>query len=179
MNRLQFGAVAIIFGLASTGNGHIVTDAAELAAGVDLSRFADAQASTVLASSGGGYTPVHDRERPYAPAITEAGNRHGIDPALLAALCQIESNYRNDIITGATKSHAGAIGICQFMPPTARAMGVDPLNPASAFDGAARYLANSHKIHGTGEKRSPRTTRETPRSPGGGSPPPTGPTSMT
>ena len=31
----------------------------------------------------------------------------------------------------------------QFMPATAQEMGVDPWDPASAIDGAARYLRNS------------------------------------
>jgi hypothetical protein len=38
------------------------------------------------------------------------------------------------------RSHAGAEGLFQFMPKTAQGLGVEALNPASAADGAARYL---------------------------------------
>ncbi len=37
-------------------------------------------------------------------------------------------------------SHAGAVGLMQLMPGTARELGVDPRNPAQAVDGAARLL---------------------------------------
>jgi biotin carboxyl carrier protein len=57
---------------------------------------------------------------------------------LLAALLQQESGFNPN-----ARSPAGALGIAQFMPGTARGMGVDPLNPQSAIPGAARYLANA------------------------------------
>ena len=76
----------------------------------------------------------------FGPKIKEAADASGIPPALLAALLEQESGFRVDVITGKTLSSAGAIGIAQFMPGTARQMGVDPLNTDSAIDGAARYL---------------------------------------
>jgi soluble lytic murein transglycosylase-like protein len=51
-----------------------------------------------------------------------------------------ESRFRDDIISGRTRSSAGAIGIAQFMPGTARDLGIDPLNVDQAIAGAARYL---------------------------------------
>ena len=37
----------------------------------------------------------------------------------------------------------------QLMPGTAKSLGVDPLNPASAVDGAARLMANNLRtFHG-------------------------------
>lgn len=73
---------------------------------------------------------------PYADLFTRAGARHGVDPALLAAVAKQESGFNASAV-----SPAGAQGLMQFMPATARGLGVDPFDPASAVDGAARYLA--------------------------------------
>lgn len=72
---------------------------------------------------------------PYANLFTGAAGRHGVDASLLAAVASVESNFD----AGAVSS-AGAQGLMQFMPATARGLGVSPLDPASAVDGAARYL---------------------------------------
>jgi hypothetical protein len=72
---------------------------------------------------------------PYADLFTRAGNRHGVDPALLAAVASQESGFNSGAV-----SPAGAQGLMQFMPATARGLGVNPLDPVSAVDGAARYL---------------------------------------
>lgn len=77
----------------------------------------------------------------YAGLIAQAELNYGLPTDLLARLLWQECRYREDIITGKVRSPAGAMGIAQFMPATAREMGVDPLNPAQAIDGAARYLA--------------------------------------
>jgi cell wall-associated NlpC family hydrolase len=73
---------------------------------------------------------------PYADLFTRAGNRHGVDPALLAAVASQESGFDSGAV-----SSAGAQGLMQFMPATARGLGVNPLDPSSAVDGAARYLS--------------------------------------
>lgn len=72
---------------------------------------------------------------PYAALFESAGARHGIPPRVLAAVGYVESRFRTDAI-----SSAGAVGMMQFLPGTAASMGVDPYDPASAIDGAARYL---------------------------------------
>jgi cell wall-associated NlpC family hydrolase len=79
---------------------------------------------------------IVDKVRRFEPLFIQAGQRWGIDPALLAAQCQRESGGNTTAV-----SSAGALGLMQFMPATAAARGVDPLDPASAIDGAARYLA--------------------------------------
>jgi cell wall-associated NlpC family hydrolase len=72
---------------------------------------------------------------PYADLFTQAGSRHGISPALLAGVAKTESNF-----TSTAVSSAGAQGLMQFMPATAAGLGVNAADPASAIDGAARYL---------------------------------------
>ena len=85
----------------------------------------------------------------YAAAIARAESLYGLPPDMLARLLYQESRYREDIITGAARSPAGALGIAQFMPATAAEMGIDPLNPAQAIPAAARYLARLHASLGT------------------------------
>jgi soluble lytic murein transglycosylase-like protein len=73
---------------------------------------------------------------PYAQLFTAAGARYGVSPALLAAMASQESGFNASAV-----SSAGAEGLMQFMPSTAAGLGVNPLDPASSVDGAARYLA--------------------------------------
>ena len=84
----------------------------------------------VAPASGGGLAGV-----PYADLFAQAGSRHGVSPALLAAVAKTESNFDSTAV-----SPAGARGLMQFMPATAAGLGVDATDPASAIDGAARYL---------------------------------------
>jgi soluble lytic murein transglycosylase-like protein len=79
---------------------------------------------------------MSDRRAEWRPMFIDAARRHGIDPDLLLAVAEVESSFETDAI-----SPAGAQGLMQFMPATAKEMGVDPFEPASAIDGAARYLA--------------------------------------
>ena len=71
----------------------------------------------------------------YASAIVAAANRNGVNPALLGALVWQESGFNSRAV-----SPAGARGLVQLMPATAKGLGVDPLNPSQALDGGARYL---------------------------------------
>ncbi len=50
---------------------------------------------------------------------------------------QKESGFNPD-----AASPAGAVGIAQFMPGIAASMGVNPYDPASALNGAARMMAS-------------------------------------
>lgn len=79
-------------------------------------------------------------ERKYAPIIAATEIKYGIPTGMLLRLIRQESHFRTDIITGALKSPVGAIGIAQFMPATAKEMGVNPLDPVASIDAAARYL---------------------------------------
>lgn len=81
---------------------------------------------------------------PYAALFEAAGAKYGIDPKVLAAVAKTESNFN----PGAGSS-AGAQGMMQFMPGTARSLGVNPWDPASAVDGAARLLSQNLKQFGS------------------------------
>lgn len=84
----------------------------------------------------------------YAPAIAAAESANGLPRDMLARLLWQECHYREDIITGSVRSPAGALGIAQFMPATAREMGVNALDPFAAIPAAARYLARLYGVFG-------------------------------
>lgn len=83
------------------------------------------------------FTPG-EMEQQYQPLFDAAGSEWDVEPALLAAIAETESNFNPVAV-----SPAGAQGLMQFMPATAREMNVDPWDPASAIDGAARYMRTS------------------------------------
>ncbi len=66
-----------------------------------------------------------------------AERRYGVRAELLKAICVAESGMRPEVV-----SQAGAVGLMQLMPATARSLAVaDPRDPAQAIDGGARYMA--------------------------------------
>ncbi|MEE4155007.1 MAG: lytic transglycosylase domain-containing protein [Erythrobacter sp.] len=71
----------------------------------------------------------------YAPKIAELSQRFDLSPTLLEALVWQESRWRERAV-----SHAGARGLAQLMPGTARYLGVDPDDPMQNLEGGARYL---------------------------------------
>jgi soluble lytic murein transglycosylase-like protein len=83
---------------------------------------------------------------PYADQFNAAGARYGVSPKLLAAVAKQESGYRADAV-----SPAGARGLMQLMPGTAKGLGVsNPLDPSQAVDGAARMLRDlKHRFGST------------------------------
>jgi len=83
---------------------------------------------------------------PYADLFSRAASRHGVDASLLAAMASQESNFNSQAV-----SPAGAQGLMQFMPATAAGLGVNPLDPSSSIDGAARYLNSLTQQFGSTE----------------------------
>ncbi|WP_422614778.1 lytic transglycosylase domain-containing protein [Methylobacter svalbardensis] len=72
----------------------------------------------------------------FADLITEAANRHQVDVRLVHAVIQAESAYNARAI-----STAGAVGLMQLMPDTARRYGVVNRNdPVQNIDGGTHYL---------------------------------------
>jgi soluble lytic murein transglycosylase-like protein len=67
--------------------------------------------------------------------------KYGVDPALFSALIQQESGFDPNAV-----SHAGAQGLTQLMPKTARSLGVtNPFDPQQNLEGGAKYLAQMLK----------------------------------
>lgn len=70
-----------------------------------------------------------------AVAMAKA-RRYGLDPQVFARQIQMESGFNPS-----ARSPAGALGIAQIMPATARGWNVNPMNPNAALDAAARNMA--------------------------------------
>lgn len=67
----------------------------------------------------------------------KAANTYGVDVKLLKAIAKQESNFQTDVV-----SKAGAQGIMQLMPATAKAMGVkNAMNPEENIMGGAKLIA--------------------------------------
>jgi soluble lytic murein transglycosylase-like protein len=76
------------------------------------------------------------KEALYEPLIRQAEVRYRLPPRLLQALAWQESRFNPMAI-----SSAGAAGLAQLMPGTARELGVtNRHDPAQSIDGGARYL---------------------------------------
>ncbi len=94
--------------------------AAETAADAD----SDSQATDVLEST------------PYGEIIAAVSEAHGVDPMLVRALIQVESNYRPR-----ARSPKGAMGLMQLMPSTAREYKVrNPFEPRANIEAGIKHL---------------------------------------
>lgn len=77
--------------------------------------------------------------------------KYGLDPDIFVRQIGAESGYDPDVIFGRRVSSAGAQGIAQIMPATARGWGVNPLKPRHALDAAAKNMAAYVKRYGSYE----------------------------
>jgi soluble lytic murein transglycosylase-like protein len=73
----------------------------------------------------------------------QAAQRYGVDPDIFQRQIQQESGFNPT-----AQSPAGAQGVAQFMPETARGMGVDPSDPYASLDGAARLMRQNLDRYG-------------------------------
>jgi soluble lytic murein transglycosylase-like protein len=68
--------------------------------------------------------------------VREAADRHNVDPALIRAVIQTESNWNSGAV-----SRRGASGLMQLIPTTAQRFGANDLfNPQQNIDAGVRYL---------------------------------------
>ena len=72
----------------------------------------------------------------YEALIVSASARHGVDPTLVRAVIQVESNYQPR-----ARSSKGARGLMQVMPATGRQYGVSNLyDPAANLEAGIKHL---------------------------------------
>jgi Transglycosylase SLT domain len=76
------------------------------------------------------------RDTAYASLIAAAADTYGVDPIVVQALIQVESNYQPR-----ARSSKGAMGLMQLMPSVAREYKVrNAYDPASNIDAGVRKL---------------------------------------
>lgn len=81
----------------------------------------------------------------YEPLVDEVARGYQVDSALLHAVISVESRYNPNAL-----SPAGAVGLMQLMPATARRYGVDDaLDPEQNLRGGAKYLRDLLSLFGS------------------------------
>ena len=82
------------------------------------------------------FMPAEESIKRYAPIIDLASRTHGVDAALVHAVVSAESGYNAGAI-----SRAGARGLMQLMPETAKRYGVhNIMDPVENIYAGVRYL---------------------------------------
>ena len=93
-------------------------------------------AETEVPSVSQGPAPNLLAESPYGEVISAISEAHGVDPMLVRALIQVESNYK-----ARAKSNKGAMGLMQLMPSTAREYNVrNPYDPKANIAAGVKHL---------------------------------------
>jgi soluble lytic murein transglycosylase-like protein len=93
-------------------------------------------AAPAAAAAANVYMPAEESIRRFSPIIDTASRLHGVDAALIHAVISAESGYNPSAL-----SKAGAMGLMQLMPQTAKRYGVtNIMDPVQNITGGVRYL---------------------------------------
>lgn len=134
------------------GNGGYVgnsTSQQKVVHGSDYTDMGDLQPTKIIKTGNTGTSAGRFAGESYSgdsaidSAIVSAANKYGVDPALVAAVAKQESGFNQEASSG-----AGARGIMQLMPETAKGLGVNPDDMVQNIEGGAKYLAEMLKAFG-------------------------------
>ncbi|GAF13611.1 membrane-bound lytic murein transglycosylase D precursor [Bacillus sp. JCM 19046] len=82
------------------------------------------------------HVTTDQRAQKFMPLINQIAAEHGVDPKLIYAIIKHESNFNESVV-----SSAGASGLMQLMPGTARGLGVTSIfDPEQNIRGGVRYI---------------------------------------
>ncbi len=99
-----------------------------------ISRVAPSGTSSSLTQQAGQYLPI----------FQQAAAANNVNVNLLLAVAKVESNFNPTAV-----SSAGAQGMMQIMPSTAVGLGINPLDPTQAINGAAKLLSEKLSAFGS------------------------------
>jgi soluble lytic murein transglycosylase-like protein len=106
--------------------------ASERTAKSQLGRSASRSSRSTLHKLGSENAAGH----PVETSVQKAAAKYNLSPELIRAVIRAESNFQADAV-----SSAGAKGLMQLMPETAKELGVtNPFDIQQNIDGGARYL---------------------------------------
>lgn len=106
-------------------NANIINQTPQTSLNTALQEVMSAQANTTTAS-----------KSQILNVVNQVAEKHGVDEKLVQALIKQESGFNPN-----AKSKAGAMGLMQLMPSTAKNLGVqDPYNVVQNVEGGVKYL---------------------------------------
>ncbi len=90
----------------------------------------------------------------YRQVARQKALKYGLLPEVFERQIQAESGFNPGAV-----SSAGALGIAQIMPATARGWGVNPRDPVAALDAAAKNMASYIRTYGGFSTKDPAKVR--------------------
>lgn len=79
---------------------------------------------------------IEEKETPFSELINTYSQKYGVDPKLVTSIIKAESNFNPQAI-----SKAGAAGLMQLMPQTAKMLGITNIfEPEENIEGGVRYF---------------------------------------
>jgi soluble lytic murein transglycosylase-like protein len=103
-------------------------------------RFEEALEYAIQSTSGSSFEV--DMDKVYSQ-VKESSDKYNVDPNLILAVMKAESGFNKNAV-----SRAGAIGLMQLMPQTARSLGINPYNHIENVEGGTLYLKKMMDMFG-------------------------------
>ncbi|MFT8317868.1 MAG: lytic transglycosylase domain-containing protein [Sporolactobacillus sp.] len=103
---------------------------------VNLSSSAAASSPSETGTTAAPAAALPSSGSPYSGLVNQMAAKYDVDPSLIQSIMETESGGNSQAV-----SQAGAEGLMQLMPGTARALGVsDTFDPAQNLEGGTKYI---------------------------------------